>query len=162
MRNTPPILPIEAYRRVLRLARANGTAVLFGGGLFALLSASSGDRIGTFISLLVAGSGAMELHGANLLARAGSAGVRWLLLSQAFLMAVIFSYTAFAMKHLGASAITDSFTPTELQTLNVTKQQIASLFYFACVLATLIYQGGMLVYYAMRRRAVLAALTGGE
>lgn len=158
MRNTPPLLPIEAYRRVLRLARANGTSVLFGGGLFALLLASGGDRVGTLVSLLVAGSGAMELHGANLLARAGSGGIRWLFASQAFLMIVMVGYIAFAMRHLGASTIADAVPTAELQALNLTKNQLCAMFYFTCALATVLYQGGMMIYYAVRRRAVLAAL----
>src|ERR1035438_1467270 len=93
----PPLLPSERLRRVLRVARFDGASVLGLAGAFALVSAAFRDVTGAVIGLLVAAAGAIELHGASLLRSCDLKGVRWLLGSQLYLLAVILAYCAFRL-----------------------------------------------------------------
>src|SRR3954468_14773234 len=66
----PPLLPIETLTRVHRVARFDGLSVVLIASIGAIFAAIGKDQTGAFIGLLVAGAGAMELHGASML-RAG-------------------------------------------------------------------------------------------
>ena len=90
----PPLLPEETLIRVLRVARLDGLSVLVISGVFALVSALAGDGLGAVVGLLVAGAGAVELHGATLLEHGEPRGIDWLTGSQGFLLATIALYCA--------------------------------------------------------------------
>jgi len=106
----PPILPAETLRRVTRIARFDGLSVLIVAGGFALLSAASKDISGAVIGLLIAAAGAIELHGVALL-RVGRDGMRWLVSSQLYLMAVILAYAGFRLPTSRARPPSRSFRP---------------------------------------------------
>ncbi|MGH7996362.1 MAG: hypothetical protein ACREFX_08430 [Opitutaceae bacterium] len=167
MSRLPPLLPSEALRRVLRMARMDGTCVLLIAGLFALAAAAGHDRLGTVVGLLVAGAGALELHGAGLVRSAQTRGMGWLILSQIYLMVVILGYVAFQMRHVDAFA---SLFPADLLhqyaaqtgvTVKALRKTLSSQFALIVAVVTVLYQGGMSVYYFRRRSAVHAALRDG-
>jgi hypothetical protein len=165
----PPLLPEEILHRVLRVARLDGRSVLLVAGLFALAAAASGDYMGAIIGLLIAGAGAIELHGEGLLRQADLRGVNWLVTSQVYLMAVIIGYCAMRLMHPVITPIPDSLRPMlemSAQQLQMTTDEYIHLVYrltfrlFAVI--TFFYQGGMALYYSRRREPIARALENFE
>ena len=162
----PPLLPEETFARVCRVARFDGMSVLVVAGVFAVISALAGDVVGAVIGLLVAGAGAMELHGVTLLHHGQPRGMTWLWGSQCFLLLSILGYCGFQLLRSKLPAL-----PPEVATLiqqdadqlGMTVQEFLRMFnrmlYGGVAVATLIYQGGMAFYYLRRRTAVQRALT---
>ena len=157
----PPLLPEETFARVIRLAKSDGFGVLAFSGLFAVLAATGGDSSGAMVGLIVAGAGAVELHGAGLLQAGEGRGMRWLIGSQLFLLVAILGYCALRLVQVELPPI-----PEEMQSLVESSAQQADLpvpdylllvyrvsFGFVA-LAAVIYQGGMTIYYLRRRAAV--------
>ncbi|HZZ18273.1 MAG TPA: hypothetical protein VFE25_02830 [Opitutaceae bacterium] len=164
----PPLLPSEALKRVVRLARFDGMSLLVVSGGFALISASASDKSGALIGLLIAGAGAIELHGVGLL-RAGHNGMKWLISSQLCLMAMILIYAGLRIAHPDVSWIMpyvkgEAAEPIlqAAQQSGMTVEQLMvegmSTLYVMVAAITVIYQGGMAVYYTRRRAAVEIAL----
>lgn len=165
----PPLLPEEILRRLLRVARFDGFGVLALPGLFALLSAGSGDRTGAFIGLLIAAAGAIELHGADLLRAGESRGLRWLVTSQFYLLAAIAAYCLWRLTHVDLTfvrrAIETGATPQireQIAAAGLTMDQYIAMTYHLgyrlLLLLTVGYQGTMIFYYLRRRAAVRRAL----
>ena len=161
----PPLLPEETLIRVLRVARLDGMSVLVIAGVFALISALAGDPVGAVIGLLVAGAGAVELHGATLLEHTDPRGMKWLVSSQLFLLATVIAYCALRLLHPAVEplrgAITDDMK-SQLEAAGWSQDEFIRFIYnttYAAVAAvTLVYQGGMALYYFRRREAVTRAL----
>jgi len=166
---TPPVLPAERLRRLLRVARLDGASLLAVAGAFALVSASFKDVSGALIGLLVAAAGAVELHGVSLLRAADARGMRWLVSAQLYLMAVLMTYAAVRFARPDVAALRP-FVTDELaeqirladMTVDQVLVQVQRLVYASVAAATLLYQGGMSLYYLRRRAAVAAALSQEE
>jgi hypothetical protein len=161
----PPLLPAEALRRVLRIARFDGMSVLFVAGAFALASAVMHDEKSTGVGLLLAGAGAIELHGVSLLGQGEKRGMRWLVCSQLVLMALLLGYVAARLSHVDIGLIKPLLTAEQQQTIEqrgLTVDEFLRAVYvmgYAVIgVATVFYQGGMAIYYLCRRAAVAAAL----
>ena len=161
----PPFLPDETLRRVLRVARLDGMSVAVIAGVFALISALAGDGLGAVVGLLVAGAGAIELHGATLLVHGEPRGMNWLISSQLFLLATIISYCALRLLHPGLTplnaAVTDEMK-LSLEAAGWTPDEFVRIVYTttyaAVAIVTFFYQGGMALYYFRRRGPVARAL----
>lgn len=161
----PPLLPEETLHRVLRVARLDGISVLVIAGVFALISALASDAVGAVVGLLVAGAGAVELHGATLLEHSEPRGMKWLVSSQLFLLATVIGYCALRLLHPAIeplrAAVTDDMK-TQLEAAGWTQDEflrvIYNTTYFAVAVVTTFYQGGMALYYFRRREAVARAL----
>jgi hypothetical protein len=164
----PPFLPEETLRRVLRVARLDGTSVAAVAGVFALISALAGDGLGAVVGLLVAGAGAIELHGATLLVHGELRGMKWLVNSQVFLLATVIAYCGLRLLHPNfaqlLAAVTDDMK-VSLETAGWTPDKfvhfVYNTTYYAVAIVTFFYQGGMALYYFRRRESVARALTGG-
>jgi len=169
----PPLLPIEALARVLRLARLDGTSVLVLSGAFALVSALTGDGFGTGIGLVIAGAGAIELHGVGLLRAGEFRGVRWLIMAQVLLLLVILAYCGLRLQQMDLSALQTAFDRAMTyplfrdawqvqEELGITKDEFLiqnyRLTYRLVAFLTLCFQGGMIWYYLRRREIIRAAL----
>ena len=165
----PPLQPSEVLRRVTRVARFDGMSILGVAGAFALISAASRDVSGAVIGLLVAGAGAIELHGSALLRAGRGNGMRWLVSSQLYLMTTMLTYVALRMANPDISTIRPVVTvelAAQIQQAGMTIDQFLleflRLVYLCVAGATLLYQGGMTVYYLRRRVAVEAAMLETE
>jgi hypothetical protein len=165
----PPLLPSEILRRVVRVARFDGMSILGVAGLFALISAASRDVSGAVIGLLVAAAGAIELHGAALLRAGRGNGMRWLVSSQLYLMTTMLGYVAVRISNPDISSIRPVVTAElagQIQQAGMGVDQFLleflRLVYLSVAAATLLYQGGMTIYYLRRRTAVEAAVQESE
>ena len=166
----PPLLPEETLARVLRVARLDGSSVLVIAGVFALISALAGDKIGAVVGLLVAGAGAVELHGATLLDHGEPRGLRWLVSSQLVLLFTVLGYCAVQLVRARLPEIppdVDALLQESADQLGMTKDAYALLvfnriLYIAVAAVTLIYQGGMTLYYFRRRGPITRALDIAE
>jgi len=150
------------------MARFDGLSILVVAGAFALLSAYSRDVSGATIGLMVAAAGAIELHGVGLL-RTGQNGMRWLVSSQLYLMVVMLGYAGFRLLRPDISWVLPYLTGEAAEPFEQAAQQAGMsvqemliesfrLMYFCVAALTVLYQGGMTIYYLKRRSAVEVAL----
>ncbi len=163
----PPLLPEETLARVFRLAKVDGMGVLVLAGFFACISAAAGDFLGAIVGLLVAGAGALELHGASLLRQGEERGITWLVGSQFFLLATILVYCGLRLLHLDIPPIPDELRPmieaSAAQAGLGVDEYLKAVYRFGLwlvALVSLLYQGGMMLYYLRRRDAISRALNG--
>ena len=164
----PPLLPATVLARLLRLAKLDGAVVLALAGAFTLVSASAGNRWEMLIGLLIAGAGAFELHGAGLLQGGEIRGLRWLVVSQLYLLVTVLLYVGLRLVSFDSALINLIMTDTLRQRYldaGLTSEQIDQvvqwsyhLTYAIVGVLTIVYQGGMAIYYYRRRTAVAAAL----
>jgi hypothetical protein len=172
MFNRSPPSPEKTLARVLKLAKFEGITVLVIGSGGALLSALMGDWLGAVVGVLVAGAGAVECHGGNLLRDGQARGLNWLVRSQLLLLNIILLYIAIRLLTLifgGVNAVTSegfrslmaSFDRWELSDQKQFVQQF-KLFYALIAALTLVYQGGMALYYHRRRSIIREALVAKD
>ena len=161
----PPLLPEATLHRVLRIANLDGLSVMAVAGLLALASASVGDYNGAAVGLLVAAAGAIELHGAGLLRSGATRGMNWLLASQPYLLVLLLGYCAIRLWAYDPAALQAAMTTDlrkALEASGYSEQWFIQTFYrtvySVLAIGTLIFQGGMTIYYWRRKAAVVAAL----
>jgi hypothetical protein len=164
----PPKLASEILRSVLRVARFDGVSVLFLAGFFALVSAASGDVSGAAFGLLIAAAGAVELHGMGLIKAADRRGMSWLIGSQLYLMSVVLGYVGYRIANPDSDPImkvAKTALASEIRQAGMDPEQFMAefprelrLLYLAVAALTVLYQGGMALYYMRRRAAVEAAV----
>ena len=165
----PPPLPADTLRRVITVGRSNGMIVVFPFALLcALIALVMGDLVSAFFGLLVAAAGWSEWHGAKLLQRGEAHGINWLVRSQLYLLTLIMLYALERMASYDADNVRSMITPEMNQLfqeggLNV--QDILPLvrtaffaMYGSLALVTLLYQGGLALFYWRRREIVRTAL----
>ncbi len=164
----PPPLPAKVLARVLRVATFEGRTVLVLAGGLALIEALGRDWYGAVVGSLVAGAGAVELHGAGLLRSGQARGLNWLVRSQLLLLNLILVYVAIQLILLHRHGLNGIFSPEMIDalkaggvsandfglTLVVGMQRI----YAAIAALTILYQGGMALYYHRQRAAVRQAI----
>ena len=165
----PPLLPEVTLHRLLRLARMDGLGVLWVATFFALTAAAVGDLMGAIAWLLVAGAGAIELHGAVLLREAEKRGLNWLVASQLLFLGVVLAYCAFRLTHYDPTALrealTDEMKATLVQSNYDQEDFLLTVWrstYGLMAGATLIYKGGLAIYVLRRQTAVAAAVEMAE
>lgn len=165
----PPLLPAETLTRLLRLAKLDGTVVLALTGAFTIASAAAGNRLEALIGLIIAGAGALELHGAGILQSGEIRGLRWLIASQLYLLFAVLGYVGLRLVSFDPALInlimTDSLRQRYLEA-GLTSGQIDHVVQWSYYLTyaivgvlTVVYQGSMALYYYRRRSAVAAAMT---
>jgi membrane-bound ClpP family serine protease len=162
---------------VLRTARFNGTSVLFISGGCALLAAALHNVTGAVTGVVIAAAGAMELYGAGLLRNFEKNGMRWLVGSQLFLLTCILFYANYRLNHFSIAdtkAFFKSVEPPEalaevrrsLKNAGVSADDALREFNgfasFLISVGSVIYQGGMAIYYRTRQAAVITALQEGD
>ena len=161
----PPLLPEETLERVLRLARFDGLGIVVFAALYALMTAMAGNPTAAVLGLLAAGAGAVELHGASLLRHGEPRGITWLIGSQPFLWCVVAAYCVFRWTHFVIPPTPDAMRPMIELSAQQWGMTVEEYFRFvnritcvALLVASLAYQGGMMIYYFRRRHAIARAL----
>ncbi|MDB6092533.1 MAG: hypothetical protein JWM32_95 [Verrucomicrobia bacterium] len=167
----PPPLAQETLRRVLRMARFDGLGLVIVAGLAAPVSLMFGDLMGFMFSVLVVAGGLMELSGRTLLVRGDINGLRRLERSQLLVLTVIVVYCARQLFSFDLETTMGQLTPysTTLGEFGVDLAPLLPLIraylpigmytlYGLVAFVTLLYQGGMVLYYRRRAAAVTEAL----
>jgi hypothetical protein len=166
---TPEPTPQEkALKRVLKISRLNGWSVIIFAGLGILIALALGDLVGAFIGLLVGVAGWMEVRGHNKLKRRDPDGMVWLVRSQMFLLSVILVYCASRLGSFDNDTMLSGLTPEMEAMLKESGIERADLIplvrmtffatYFGVAALTILYQGGMAIYYKRKTKLVTEAL----
>jgi hypothetical protein len=175
----PPRSPDDILRRVKRLARVDGWSVAIFAGLCTVGSLAFLDPVGISVGLLVTLGGALEVHGYRMLRRNDAGGMRWLARSQLVVLGTIWAYglerlLSFDAGYLQTEVIPDARAMLTAHGINLDDYlaqigedaadivPLVRLFfvvlYASVLLVTLIYQGGLYLYYRGRTAAVEEAL----
>ena len=159
----------KALKRVLTISRLDGWSVIVFAVLGILLTLVIGDISGLGVGLLIGVAGWMEVRGHNLLKQRKPDGMRWLVRSQMFLLAVILVYCSSRLGSFDEETVMSSLTPemeTILSEAGIGKNDILPLVrtaffavYGGVAIATLLYQGGMAMYYKSKTTPVTEVLT---
>ena len=160
----------KALRRVLAISRFNGWSVIVIAALGLLLTLLLGDLVGTFIGLLAVVAGWMEVRGHRVLRRHDPAGMAWLVRSQLFLLSVILVYCVTRLGSFDADTAMANLTPdmeAMLKEAGLERGDILPLVrtaflatYLTLAIVSVIYQGGMALYYRSKTRLVTESLAG--
>ena len=147
----------------------DGLSVMMVAGILALAAAAAGNYQGAGIGLLVTAAGAIELHGAGLVRAGEPRGMRWLVASQPYLLLVLLGYCILQLSNFDVALMKEAVTDQMREkireagyTVDQFLRMMYNLTYLMLALVTLIYQGGMTIYYLRRRAAVNAALQEPE
>ncbi|HZP59105.1 MAG TPA: hypothetical protein VFB27_02190 [Opitutaceae bacterium] len=165
----PPPLPADTLRRVIKVGRVNGMIFVFP---FALLCSAIalllGDLVSMGFGLLIAAAGWSEWHGARLLQRREARGINWLVRSQLYLLTLIMVYAVERLASYDPEYIRSQITPDMeqiFQQVGLSANDVLLLvrrtfvaMYGSLAVLTLIYQGGLALFYWRRVDAVHAAL----
>ena len=161
----PPLLPEETLFRVMRFARFNGLSVLVVAGVFGLICAASKEVPGAAIGVLVAGAGALELHGVGLLHHGDKRGVSWLIGSQLYLLVIVLAYVSYRSQHLDLESVRMVLSSEQRETIAAAGLEETEFLRIIAYISnaifgviTFLYQGGIALYYHRRRAPIEAAL----
>ncbi len=168
MADAPPPLHGPVTRRVLGLSLINGWGVAGFALLSALVALVRTDLVAVGWCMLAATSGQMELHGRSRLHGGHLGGVGWMIAAQFWLLGTIIFYVWLRWTEFDALAFWESL-PAPAQN-EVTRQFTAAglgeeerepfLAYLnaaiclSLVLTSLVYQGGLAIYYAAKSRTM--------
>jgi hypothetical protein len=164
----PPRVPEEQLRRVLRTSKLNGLGVAIVAGICALGSLAFGDLLGAAVGALVTVGGAMELSGRKQVERGDAGGMRRLVRSQLLVLGVIVVYAISRFASFDAESAMSNLTPEMRMEMSHAGVDLAAILpmvrlmfytlYGSLAVVTLIYQGGLALYYRRHTAAVKLAL----
>ena len=166
----PTLSPAEiSLQRVLTVSRLNGWSVIVLSALGSLLALAIGDLPSALIGLLVLAAGLLEVRGYRQLQQRNPAGLNLLVRSQLFLLAVMLVYCAGRLGSFDADTALASLTPDMeviLAEAGLDKSSLLPLvrtaffaLYSTVAAITLIYQGGLALFYRSKIKLVTEALT---
>lgn len=173
MSPAPPVLPEKSLQRVLAIARVDGWSIVIVAALGGLLSLVQGGWLATAAAALVVLAGTGELHGRCLLLRQELKGLSWLVGAQVFLLVVIWVYAWCRWRYFDPAAMWAEL-PALAQT-EVNRQMLVAglepeldrplllqmMNVMVCAIlafVTLLYQGGLALYYTRQRDRIRQAL----
>ena len=168
MTNPAPTPQEKALKRVLTISRLNGWSVIIVAGLGVLLALLLGDLSSVAIGLLGGASGVMEVRGHRALKRRDAAGMKLLVRSQLFLLAIILVYCVSRLGSFDADTVLGNLTPdmeSVLREAGIERGEILQLvrqmfiaLYCTVGVTCLIYQGGLALFYRSKTPLVTEAL----
>jgi len=163
-----PTPQAKALKRVLGVSRLNGWSVVVVAALGALLALALGDLVSVAIGAMVAFAGGMEVRGHKQLRRRNADGMKLLVRSQLFLLSVILVYCASRLGSFDGDTVMGNITPDMeaiLKESGILRSDILPLvrlafftLYISFAAVTLIYQGGLALFYRNKTRLVTEAL----
>lgn len=152
----------KQIQRALWISRLNGWSVAGFAGFCAVVSLLMGSVYGFLVGAAVALSGVMELQGNRLLQKARMRGIGWLVFSQLYLIGVLWAYSINQLTRFDSSNPWEMFSPgfkDLMLSLNPDVYLVEDLIqvtffatYISLILAVLLYQGGLSIYYLTRKK----------
>lgn len=162
----PEAISEKKIQRVLTLSRINGWSIVSFAALCSLVVLLMGDFFGFFIGIAVSSSGLMELRGNRLLTNKDARASLWLVVSQIYLIAVLWVYAAYQLLRFDSEDPWAMFSPEfkdRILSINPDAYLVEVMIritypvtYFALILVVLIYQGGLCLYYISRKKYLYA------
>jgi len=162
--------PKDTLHRVMNIARLDGWSIAVVAGFCALVSLVFGDLVGCIIGLVVAAGGVVEIRGFRRLQQHDAdGGMTRLIRAQLIVLGSIWAYALGKLFSFDPQTAMGNMTPdmkamvdqVGLSTADI--NHLVSLTFYATyatvMVVTLIYQGGLMLYYRNRREAVREALT---
>jgi len=146
------------------VAAINGWSVAVLGGLCLLLSVVWFSLWGVLVGAAATASGYMELSGRRRLKQGLPEAGRWLAGSQLLLLVAIFLYAGYQLLWFDPHSFMKDLPPDYQeamgslmggQELDQLIGRVVTAFYAALMLATLLYQGGLCLYYSLATRKIL-------
>jgi hypothetical protein len=166
---TPSTPAEKALKRVLVVAGIDGWSVIVIAGLGILLTLLLGDFSSLLVGALVLAAGIMELRGRRQLRRRQVAGLQLMVRAQFFLLAVILVYCASRLGSYDQESMLANLTPDMKAALKEAGVQVADIIplvrmmfaaiYGTLAVLTLVFQGGLILYYRGKTKLVTEALT---
>lgn len=166
---TEPTKAEKTLKRVLFISAFDGWSIIVIAVLGILITLAMGDYSGLAVGLLIAAAGGMELRGRKLLKRRDPSGMKLLVRSQLFFLAVILVYCATRLGSFDEATVMGNSTPdmeAAMKELGIQKADLLPMvrstffaLYSGVALGTLIYQGGMTLYYRAKTKLVTEALS---
>jgi hypothetical protein len=166
---TPTPTPAEkTLKRVLLVSVIDGWSVIGIAALGMLLALALGDLSSLITGLLLVAAGIVELRGRGQLLRRNAGGMRLLVRAQLGLLAVILVYCVSRLGSFDEGLVLDNLTPEMEAMLKDNGLERADIVpavrmmfyaaYGAVALVTVIFQGGLALYYRSRTAKVTEAL----
>lgn len=156
----------KAIRSAIFVSRINGWSVTGFAALCAVIALVMGSLWGGVIGAAVALSGLMELQGNRLLQKGEASAVRWLAFSQVYLIGVLWIYAIQQLITFDSGDPWARFSPEFKEfMLNLYPdvylvEDLLKVTYLATyislMVAVLIYQGGLGIYYLSRKKYLYA------
>ena len=168
MTNSAPTPQGKALKRVLTISRLDGWSIIVIAALGILLTLLLGDLSSLLVGVLVLAAGVVELRGRRALRRRDPDGMKLLVRSQLFLLTVILVYCASRLGSYDKDSMLANLTPDMRAMLKESGVEVSDIvplvqmvFYAAygiVALVTVIYQGGLTLYYRSKTGLVTEAL----
>lgn len=159
----------KILQRILFVSAVDGWSIAVLAVLGSLASLLLGDLVGVCIGCLVLAAGMMELRGRARLKRRDASGMKLLIRAQFFLLSVILVYCVSRLGSFDAETAMGNLTPdmdASLRELGLTRAQVLAytrmmfyVVYSVVAVVSLLFQGGLALYYRRRVGAVSEALT---
>lgn len=161
--------PEKTLKRVLLISLIDGWSIIAFAAFGTLLTLLFGDYAGLAVGILIAIAGAMEIRGRNKLKRRNPDGMKLLVRSQLFLLTVILVYCTSRLGSFDSESAMGNLTPdmeAMLKEAGLDKAEILPMvrtiffvLYGGVAIGTVIFQGGMTLYYRSKSAQITAAFT---
>jgi hypothetical protein len=158
----------KTLRRVLFISAMDGWSVALFAGFCTLISLLMGEWIGVSIGAIITACGVFELRGRKQITRGDADGMKWLVRAQVFILCTIWLYASENMFAYDEAAILAGVTPEMTEALHQAGLSMNDLrpmmkpvvygFYLVVMGVTLLFQGGLALYYRSAREKVRAAV----
>lgn len=160
------VLSERKINRAVQISRLNGWSIVVVALLSVLVTVFAKSLFGTLIGVAVFVGGYLELRGHKLLVARKASAVSWLVISQWYLVAVLFAYSIINLVRFDANdpwaPFSASFKDLVLA-INPDVYLVETMLkvsyyavYVSLILAALIYQGGLSVYYLSLKKFLYA------
>ncbi len=164
----PTVPPETALRRVLSISAIDGWSVALIAGACTVISLLVGSGIGVIVGLLVTTAGAVELHGHRRLVQGNVCGVGALVAAQVIILVTIVVYAVTNLLRYDEAALLAQLTPRHHDLLARAGLSFADLrpmlkpfyaaLYSTVMGVTVLFQGGLALFYHSRKPQIAAAL----
>ena len=161
--------PEKTLKRILLITAIDGWSIIVLASLGVLLTFILGDWVGSCVGLLVLAAGVMEIRGRRRLTQRDASGMQQMVRAQLFLLAVILVYCASRLGSFDADTALASLTPdmeAMLKEAGLARADILPIVrtafiatYGLVAFLSLLFQGGLILYYRRKTRLVTEALT---
>ena len=164
-----PDSPAEkSLRRVLFISAMDGWSVALFAGLCTFISLLGFEWIGIFIGGIITACGVLELRGRRQIIDGNAGGLKWLVRAQVIILVTVLLYASENLLAYNEAALLAEITPEIRNAMsqagisfNDLRPMLKPVYfglYLTVIGLTILFQGGLALYYQSRRTKVAAAV----